>query len=270
MAIFQSLVGQVAGPWRHEWTREDSALYALAVGAGQDELAWSTGQEALPSFGVVLAQFGAFDERLGDYDPALLLHGEQEIVLHQPLPASGSVSVLRTVTDVFDKGSGALVASRWDAADEAGKPLMSTSSSVFVRGEGGFGGERGPSTSWEPPARPPDVSLRYTTSANQALLYRLTGDHNPLHVDPEFAARGGFERPILHGLCTYGITCRLLIREFCQAARVRRMFGRFSLPVVPGAELVVSAWRTGPGEVAFRTADSSGAVVLDRGAFAYS
>ncbi|MCP3801534.1 enoyl-CoA hydratase [Allokutzneria sp. A3M-2-11 16] len=270
MAIFQSLVGQTAGPWRRSWTATDTALYALAVGAGQEELAWSTGQEALPTFGIVLAQFGAFDERLGDYDPALLLHGEQEIVVRQPLPPSGSVSVLRTVTDVFDKGTGALVASRWDATDDSGKPLLSTSSSVFVRGEGGFGGERGPSLDWEPPARPPDVSLRFTTSANQALLYRLTGDHNPLHVDPEFAARGGFDRPILHGLCTYGITCRLLIREFCGAARVRRMFGRFSLPVVPGAELVVSAWRTGPGEVAFRTADSAGAVVLDRGAFTYS
>ncbi|MFB9902691.1 MaoC/PaaZ C-terminal domain-containing protein [Allokutzneria oryzae] len=283
MAIFQGLVGQTAGPLRRSWTESDAMLYALGVGAGQQdpmrELAWTTNntegvvQQVLPTFGIVLAQFGAFDEQLGDYDPALLLHGEQEIVVHRPVPVRGSISVLRTVTDVFDKGSGALVVSRWDAVDEeSGKPLASTTSSVFVRGEGGFGGARGPSVSWEPPARPPDAEPRFTTAVDQALLYRLTGDHNPLHTDPVFAARGGFDRPILHGLCTYGITCRLLVNEFCggDANLVRRMSGRFSAPVWPGEELVVSAWLTAPGEVAFRTANADGSVVLDRGAFGFA
>jgi acyl dehydratase len=154
---------------------------------------------------------------------------------------------------------------------ESGTRLVTSRGSTFIRGEGGFGGERSPSEPWEPPARAPDHEVRYRTRPDQALHYRLTGDRNPLHSDPAFAARGGFARPILHGLCTYGFTGRALLHALCDGDpdRFAAMSGRFSRPVLPGDELVVSIWRTAgddSGNAAlFRTATGDGTVVIDRG-----
>jgi acyl dehydratase len=277
MALDRGIVGVTKGPWTRSWTADDAVLYALAVGAGAldptDELAVTTEsaiavpQRALPTYAIVLAQFGGPQAGLTGVDLTRLLHAEQSLTVHRPLPTAGSVALSSTVTDIFDKGSGALVVTSTTGVDPAdGLPLFTTRSSVFLRGAGGFGGDRGPSGGFTVPERTADAELRFRTSPNQALLYRLTGDRNPLHADPAFAAAGGFDRPILHGLATYGIAVRLLLGEFGggDPTRLSSVEGRFTRPVTPGEELVVTAWRDG-GEVVFRTANGDGDVVLDRG-----
>ncbi len=263
------MLGVVEGPWRKSWTADDALRYA--VGVGGHELAFTTensvgvAQQALPTMALALTHFTEPAQVFGDVDTSLVLHAEQSLTLHRPLPVAGTVEVRRQVTDIFDKGSGALIVSRVDAVS-AGEPVFSAVSSAFLRGEGGFGGSRGPSSRVSLPSRSPDARLEFVTAVNQALVYRLSGDRNPLHSDPVFAARGGLARPILHGLCTYGITCRLLIGAFADgdAHRVTGMAGRFTAPVVPGDVLVVEAWREGD-VVAFRTSTGDGTVVIDGG-----
>jgi acyl dehydratase len=267
MPLDLSIVG-VEGP-AHErtWTSKDTMLYALGVGAGTAELEFTTekDQRVLPTFAVLAAQ--APGRRLGDFDRAMLVHAEQGFELHRELPAAGGVRTTSRVTGIYDKGSGALVTSEARAVDLAsGEPVIASRSSVFIRGEGGFGGERGPRDSWAAPDRAPDHKVTYSTYPEQALIYRLSGDYNPLHSDPSFAARAGFERPILHGLCTYGLTGRALLHAVAGSdpARFKAMSGRFSSPVLPGESLTVSIWVDGT-DVLFRTAKDDGTVVLDRG-----
>jgi len=153
------------------------------------------------------------------------------------------------------------------AVDPAsGEPMITSRSSVFIRGEGGFGGDRGPRTEWKVPEREPDHVVTYRTRPEQALIYRLSGDRNPLHSDPAFAARAGFPRPILHGLCTYGFTGRALLHTLAGSdpARFAAMSGRFTAPVFPGDALTVSMWADGE-QVWFRTAKDDGTIVIDRG-----
>ena len=261
------ILGRVEGPWRKSWTADDALRYAVGVGA--DELAFATEnsegvvQQALPTMALALTHFPEPEQVFGDVDKSLVLHAEQSLTVHRPLPVAGTVEVRRRVTDIFDKGSGALVVSRVDAV-ASGEPLFSAVSSAFLRGEGGFGGSRGTSSRTPAPDRSPDRRLAFATAANQALVYRLSGDRNRLHSDPVFAARGGLKRPILHGLCTYGITCRLLIGAFADgdAHRVVGMSGRFTAPVIPGDVLTVEAWRDDDG-VAFRTSAAAGTVIDD-------
>lgn len=287
MALDHGIVGTRQGPWLRSWTADESLLYAVGVGAGgldpTAELAFTTentgniAQQAVPTYAIVLAQFGGPPmDHLTGVDFTQLLHAEQGLRLFRPLPVAGTVQLRSVVTGLYDKGSGALVVTETDAADpESGEQVFATRSAVFIRGEGGFGGDRGPSLAFEVPPRAADAVLRYRVAPNQALLYRLSGDRNPLHTDPAFAARGGFTRPILHGLATYGIAARLLVNEFCggDASRMCDIDGRFTTPVVPGDELVVSAWREpaadGRTTVLFRVADAAGATTIDRGHFSY-
>jgi acyl dehydratase len=277
MALDHGLVGVASDPVQRTWRSDDVILYALGVGAGAPdptaELAFTTenttGVElrALPTF-AVLAAAARTGRRLGDFDPAQLVHAEQAFELHAPLPVDGRVQVVATVTQIADKGSGALVSTENTATDaETGALLVTTRSGVFIRGEGGFGRSGGPSVEWALPDRAPDEQVRYATRPEQALLYRLSGDRNPLHSDPAFAARGGFARPILHGLCTYGFTGRALLHALCGSDpdRFDAMSGRFTRPVLPGQELVVSIWSDTPGSALFRTATDDGTVVIDRG-----
>ncbi len=276
MALDQSIVGRESGPAIYSWNSRDTLLYALGVGAGQDdalkELAFTTEntadtpQQVLPTYAVLLMQNTARVD-LGDIDRTKLVHGGQAFTLTRPLPVEGSVKVRHKVCGLYDKGSGALVVTEATAHDVAsGELLATTTSSVFIRGAGGFGGDRGTSDSITMPDRAPDFDAPTQTRHDQALLYRLSGDRNPLHSDPAFAARGGFERPILHGMCTYGITGRILLHAFCAGdpARVRGMQARFTKPVLPGDKLRIQAWRDGDS-VLFRTLGEDGKPVIDGG-----
>jgi acyl dehydratase len=282
LSLDHSLVGAAGEPRERSWTSKDALLYAVGVGAGLGdplrELQFTTEncegieQQVLPTYGVLLAQVGA-SRSLGDFDRAMLVHAEQYVELHRPLPVAGTVRTSSTVTAIYDKGSGALVESESVAVDTAtGEPIITSRTGTFIRGEGGFGGERGSSRPWQLPDRAPDHKIIEPTRPEQALLYRLSGDRNPLHVDPKFAARGGFSRPILHGLCTYGFTGRVLLHELCGSdpARFSSMSGRFSAPVLPGDSLVVSIWRDGEGTASFQTAKEDGTVVIDRGRLTFA
>ena len=278
MSLDHSLVGEPGPGHERSWTSKDALLYAIGVGAGLGdplrELEFTTEnsegieQQVLPTFGVLIAQARA-GRSLGNFDPAQLGHAEQAYDLHRPLPVEGTVRTTATVTGVYDKGSGALVVTENVAVDAAtGEPLVTSRSSAFIRGEGGFGGERGSDQPWERPDREQDHRVVQPTRPEQALIYRLSGDRNPLHVDPKFAARGGFSQPILHGLCTYGVTGRALLQVLCDGdpARFGSMSGRFSRPVWPGESLTVSIWRQDGSDTAlFQTTKDDGTVVIDRG-----
>jgi acyl dehydratase len=279
MALDPNVVGVPGEPQERSWTSKDALLYAIGVGAGLGdplhELEFTTEnsigirQQVLPTFAVLIASARPGGGPLGDFDPALLVHAEQGFELHQPLPVEGTVRATATVTGIYDKGSGALVVTETTAADAVtGQQLVTSRSGLFIRGQGGFGGPRGDSEPWQLPERAPDVQITQQTRPEQALLYRLSGDRNPLHADPQFAARGGFQRPILHGLCTYGFTGRALLHALCDSdpARFRSMSGRFTSPVLPGDPLVVAVWIGPDGDTAqFRTAREDGTVVIDRG-----
>jgi acyl dehydratase len=278
VALDHSLVGIPSEPQERSWDSKDALLYAVGVGAGLGdplrELEFTTEncegieQQVLPTFGVLIAQARPA-RTLGDFDRALLVHAEQAFELHRPLPVEGTVRTTATVTGIYDKGSGALVVTENVAVDAAtGEPLVTSRSSAFIRGEGGFGGERGTDAPWERPDRTPDYQVVQPTRPEQALIYRLSGDRNPLHVDPKFAARGGFSQPILHGLCTYGVTGRALLQVLCHGdpARFGSMSGRFSRPVLPGESLTVSVWQQDGSDTAqFQTTKQDGTVVIDRG-----
>jgi acyl dehydratase len=279
LPLNHDIIGIDSEPVERSWTETGVLLYALAVGAGQEdplgELGFTTENSAgvqlqvLPTFGNLIA--GGGPRKLGDFDPARIVHAEQAFTLHRPLPVSGTSRSVSRVTGIYDKGSGALVITESTALDAAtGDPLVTTRGSAFIRGEGGFGGSRGPGEDWEMPSRPPDEQVTYQTRADQALLYRLTGDRNPLHSDPVFAARGGFDRPILHGMCTYGYTGRALLHAVCGSdpARFTSMEGRFTRPVMPGSELTISIWTNGH-TTCFRTT-SNGVPVLDRGRLTFT
>jgi acyl dehydratase len=282
MPINPDAAGSSGEPTEATWTSKDCLIYALGVGAGVIdptgfELEFTTEnsqditQRVLPTFPVVVSGGSGAFAHIGDFNPAMLVHGEQSVRLHAPLPVQGAVTSVTTITGVYDKGSAAVVGIETVATDtRTGDALFTTSSSLFIRGEGGFGGDRGPSTSVEFPDREPDHTVTYATRPDQALLYRLSGDRNPLHSDPKFAALGGFEKPILHGLCTFGFTGRALLHTLCGSDpdRFISMSARFSKPVYPGQDLTVTIWVEGAGRALFRTSTSSG-VVIDAGQFGY-
>jgi acyl dehydratase len=215
---------------------------------------------------------GELFSHVGTFDPAMAVHGEQGVVLSGPLPVDGEVRVTTTIVGMYDKGSGAVVALESQAVDPTNdETLFRTTSSTFIRGEGGYGGDRGPSgTSASIPQRDPDHVVVYPTSRDQTLVYRLSGDRNPLHSDPKVAAGAGFERPILHGLCTYGFTGRALLHALCGSdpARFVSMHGRFSRSAYPGDVLSVSMWVDG-GSALFRTTTQRDEVVIDAGRFRF-
>ena len=261
------------------WTSADAILYALGVGAGAGdplrELEFTTEnshgvpQQVLPTFAVVIGggQGGGGPE-LGDFDMAQLLHAEQSITVHGALPTAATVRSRGRLAGFYDKGADALIVLESETTDATtGQLIAESRTSLFVRGEGGFGGPRGKSEPWHAPDRPADHLVTYPTREDQALLYRLSGDRNPLHSDPWLAARAGFDRPILHGLCTYGFTGRALLHAACGSdpALFHSMTARFSSPVRPGEVLDVHIWDEGDVSL-FRTM-AGDRVVLDRGVF---
>lgn len=252
------------GPIRCRVTPRDVILYALAVGcstADEGGLRFIYENDEhfapLPTFGVLLAQ-----EALGqsgfltggmpgfNIDLTKVLHGEQYVEIHKAVPTQADLECHLRVVDILDKKSGALVVINVDVVDESKEKVVSAQYAIFVVGAGGFGGKRVSEhlvPTVETPKRAPDASLQFQTSIDQAALYRLCGDLNPLHIDPSFAAMGGFDQPILHGLCSYGVACRQVLRQFAgnDVTQFQSMKARFAAPVVPGQTLRTDMWRQG-------------------------
>lgn len=255
-------VGFEFAPTTTSYDEGDLSLYALSIGAATDPLDASElqfvyelsrdGFKALPTYAVTFP-FSLLWQITGvpglRFNPALLLHGEQYLELRRPLPVKATVTNTARIANIYDKGSGALVLLDVDTADEQGQVIARNQVSLFIRGIGGFGGERGPSSAGVAlPDRAPDAVHREKTNENQALLYRLSsGDRNPLHADPAFAAAGGFNRPILHGLCTFGFAGRAVLRHFAgnDPARLGSIRARFTRHVFPGETIVTEMWAVG-------------------------
>lgn len=266
MAIDPNAVGATTEPMLFEWTDRDTLLYALGVGAGCNELAFTTEnthgveQQVIPTYAVVVCADPGALRSLPGVDYGALVHAGQAFKLRRPLTPSGRLSVSSELSAIHDKGAGrhAVIEITVRGRDcGSGELAVEAKSTVLIRGAGGFGGQPGPSQpSVSMPEREPDVVQLADTSDDQALIYRLSGDRNPLHSDPWFATtRAGFNRPILHGLCTFGFAGRALAHGLCagDARRLTAMSARFSAPVYPGESLLTEAWITAPGSAAFRT-----------------
>jgi len=250
-------LGAELGEGRYSYTKDQVILYHLGVGAGNPptdknelEYCYEKNLKVLPSYGVI-PTFGAMGG-LGSvpglkFNFALLLHGEQDLVIHQPIPPEAAVRNRAKVAELWDKGKACLCVLQVDTSDESGRPLFTNRFGLFLRGEGGFGGEPGPKAGNVPPERAPDGVLESRSLPQQALLYRLSGDKNPLHADPEFAKLGGFDRPIIHGLCSYGIVCKAVVDGVLggDVAKVARYQARFAGVAFPGETYQVSWWREG-------------------------
>ena len=272
MAINTELVGRSYTLPEFSYSYRDTIIYALGIGADESDLEFlyeKHGPKLYPSFATAGAGAGS-DDLIKDLNinPMMIIHGEQRVRIHGALPPSATVETEVTVAGIYDKGSGALVDLELKSSVN-GKLLFENVVSMFVRGEGGFGGERGPKREKaQPPDRAPDRQVKIQTERRQALLYRLSGDWNPLHADPDMAKAAGFERPILHGLCTFGCTVRAILREVCNndPEAIRSMAVRFVSPVLPGDILTAELWTEGKTVFA-QTKNESDAVVLSNGVF---
>lgn len=286
MLQYDKLMARVPTPVTHTYFERDTMLYALALGAGRPDpvtpvarrFCCEAGLQAMPMMAAVLGAGPAWmTEPEWGIDFARLLHGEQALTVYHPLPSAGTVVATETVEEIYDKGvgKGAVMYLRRRLCDEDGRLLADVRAASFLRGNGGFGGKTtgAPVPQIVPDSRAPDAAVEIATATDQALLYRLCGDLNPLHVDPEIASAAGFDRPILHGLCTYGIAGRALMTMLCDdnAQRVRRLDVRFSRPVYPGETLRTEAWRLDKHSVAFRcTVPSRGIIAIDNGRFDFA
>mgnify|MGYP000737086257 CR=1 FL=1 len=254
-------IGADLGATEFSWSESDVLLYHLGIGAGSragDNLSPQAlrytldgpGLQVLPSFGVVAPTFHMTDppplDLPGcDINLAQVVHGSQSVTVHRPLPTSGTATLRKKISDVWDKGKAAVIWDEGTAVSPDGEELWTVRSSIFVKGEGGWGGDRGTSTKVELPDREPDCLTTYDVTPQQAMLYRLCGDRNPLHADPDFAKAAGFPAPILHGLCSFGIVLRELTDGLLDgdATAVRGFGGRFAGVVFPGETIRVRGWR---------------------------
>lgn len=264
---------QIPAPVDYQFTERDVILYNLGIGATAKELQWTfEGDDefaALPTFGVI-PQFQASGgmplDWLPNFNPAKLLHGEQYLSLKAPIPTSGNLVSEARLMEVLDKGKAAAVTSIVETRDkDTGELIFENQSTVFIRGAGGFGGrrvgkDRGAASAVNaPPKRAPDATLEEQTSPSQAALYRLSGDSNPLHILPEFAAIGGFDQPILHGLCSMGIAGKHVLKSFGEYTDIKV---RFAGVVFPGETLVTHMWKEGSKVVFVTKVKERDAIVL--------
>jgi len=269
MAIDLKLVGKKSAPLPFTYTWKDAVLYALGVGAKVEELDFlyeGRGPRVLPTFAVV-PSFTAMIAVAGELgtNPMMILHGEQKIILHRAIPAGGTLRTSSEVKGIYDKGKGALVVVEAKTVDEKDEPVFDNVFSIFVRGEGGFGGERGPeAVKADPPSRAPDFEVVEATTHEQALLYRLSGDLNPLHADPNMSKLGGFERPILHGLCTFGHAGRAVLKGACggDPGKLKAFGARFAGVVIPGDTLTTRGWKVDGNQYVVTVTTQDGKLVL--------
>jgi acyl dehydratase len=276
MPLDLSQVGRRSAPTTVSWDSTRAILYALGVGAGQDdpelELEFTTEnsidleQAVLPTFPVALTVSPDPGLPWSGVETTRVLHADQSLTLHATLPVQGTAQIVAGVDAIYDKGSGALVELSNQLIGPSGELLAEMVAGAFVRGEGGFGGDRGPASTWHLPERKADAVVEQATMPWQALLYRLSGERSPLHTDPEFAALGGFDRPILQGACTYGFAGRALLQTVYggDPERFGSMSARFVAPVIPGDVLQTSLWHE-EDRTLFVTHTAKGALVLDRG-----
>ncbi|CAN5534574.1 MaoC/PaaZ C-terminal domain-containing protein [soil metagenome] len=270
-------IGAELEPMEFSWTSSDVQLYHLGLGAGADpmdprELRYLTDgtPQVLPTFGNVAQSFHMTEAPTVkfpgiDIELSRVLHASEAIIVPGPIPATGTGTAVTRFTEIWDKGKAAVIWSETTVTAPDGTLLWTQKRSIFARGEGGFGGERGPSSTSSVPDRAPDLELDVPTLPQQALLYRLCGDRNPLHSDPEFASAAGFPKPILHGLCTYGMACKALVDAILggDTTQLASYGARFAGVVFPGETLRVSAWKNDSGYTGTVTAPSrDGAVVL--------
>jgi acyl dehydratase len=270
--------GYELGEGRGSWQKDDVILYHLGIGAGNPptdpnelEYTYEKNLKVLPSFVTVVSTdaSGNLMKVPGvSFNPALLLHGEQDIEIHQALPVEAEIRAGSRIADVFDKGKAALLILETSARDAQGRPLYTSRMSLFLRGEGGFGGPSGPKAGNEAPSRRPDGVVEQPTLPQQALLYRLNGDKNPLHADPDFAKSAGFDRPIIHGLCSYGIACKAVVDAALggDPTRVTRYQARFAGVGFPGETYLISWWREGEKLLLEARSKERDAVILSNAA----
>ncbi len=256
----EEAIGAELDPVEFSWNSSDVQLYHLGLGAGGDpmdrrELRYlaDVTPQVLPTFGNVAQSFHMTEPPAVhfpgiDIELSKVLHASEAVTAPGPIPPSGTGTAVTRFTEIWDKGKAAVIWSETTVADPNGTLLWTQKRSIFARGEGGFGGDRGPSGSESaaPSDRAPDLELSVPTSPAQALLYRMCGDRNPLHSDPDFAAAAGFPRPILHGLCTYGMTCKALVDNLLDGdvSGLRSYGARMAGVVFPGETLRVTAWKT--------------------------
>jgi len=272
------LVGTKFEPVKINWTQKDTMLYALGVGSKPaDELDFlyeGRGPLVLPTYAVIPGM-----RALGNIGQAVklklqrLLHGEQGIELLRPLPANADIILHSEISEVWDKGKAGVIGVTATGEDADG-PLFKSFSSLFYIGGGGFGGEPGPSTKDKntPPDREPDIVVEYSTLPEQGAIYRLSGDPVALHIDPEFAKAAGYDKPFMHGLCTYGFVGRAALASLCDGdpARFRSMTGRFAERVQFEDTIVTKIWKEGDGEAIIQGQDQNGSVVLSQAKVTYS
>jgi acyl dehydratase len=251
-------LGAPLGEGEYSWTQDDVILYHLGLNAGVSatdpqelEYTYEKNLKVLPSFGVipVFGSLGGLASVPGlEFNFAMLLHGEQDITLHQPIPTAATVVNSGKVAELWDKGKACLAVLESETKlKETGEPLFTNRFSLFLRGEGGFGGEAGPKAGNAAPDRAPDGEIESPSLPQQALIYRLSGDKNPLHADPEFAKMAGFDKPIIHGLCSYGVVCKAVVDGVLggDVTKVARYQARFAGVGFPGETYVTQYWNEG-------------------------
>ncbi|HVP04219.1 MAG TPA: MaoC/PaaZ C-terminal domain-containing protein [Dehalococcoidia bacterium] len=264
-ALGPDVVGLELAATQFSYEERDIMLYALGVGAKELDFIFERGLKALPTFAVI----PAFPALMGlsaavEINPVMILHGEQGFRIQKTIPTSGTLTTAGKITGVYDKGKGALVTIETTTKDAGGDVVFTNTSGIFVRGAGGFGGERGPEAGNAAPDRAPDKTVQMPTLDIQAAIYRLSGDRNPLHIDPAFAKMAGFDRPILHGLCTFGHVGRAVLAEYCgnDPARFVSMSVRFSGVVYPGDTIITDMWDEGSGKILVQARTQEGRVAI--------
>ena len=270
-----SAVGARSAPRTVTWSSRDCMLYALGVGAGVDDLAYTTNntqnvdQKMVPTMPVTLGVDFSVLKHAGRIDWTKVLHAEQRVELLGIIPTEGEAEAVTEITELWDKGKAALIVAR-TTGSIAGEPLWHSSAGLFIRGAGGWGGERGPASSAPTPgADGPVKTIAYQTRPDQALIYRLSGDYNPLHSDPAFAARAGLDRPILHGLCTFGFAGRAVLEVAGDDAVITSMAARFAAPVWPGDALSIDLVQPDDTTVVFTVRGRDDGEVLTGGRATY-